>query len=497
MPVTVIRPPTVTRRPQPARSGSRSSDGGRSTGRNARKGTGLRTPRYGAYTPAPPPATPFQPGAGPAPLLGPWFMLGLGAGVLLKLLWDMLNYRPPEEVRPPEEGDEFVFSPGVNRQIDVIWDRRTSYGSYTRCDDGTHAFGPAEEINGLDNYGGGLGTSLVVTQRKRTMTAVCGTGSGSGGGAVPWLQLRKADGSLEVLSFGQASAVTPGTNRGSATQYIDNIRALSGGQWKPLTVVEPGEFAPDMRPLVPEPQPEVEPLTEPEPALPISPPLPMAPPDVAPAPVPVTPGQRPGQTPARPPAPGVAPSPSPSPGPTPVPAEPAPQPVPAEGPLPVPEPTAVPTTPGDALIIDDLIETGTGQAPEPNLPAMAQELGRIERKTEMLLERPSAGDIPDGLGELLEELLANAIRAAIEDLMNDQPGGSFELYPSCPSSTDTGPAPPIVVEWTASDNPLEDLRKRTEALAMLIQAHKDLGQPMCKTAISGRPVTVNFISDPE
>jgi hypothetical protein len=165
--------------------------------------------------------------------------------------------------------------------------------------------------------------------------------------------------------------------------------------------------------------------------------------------------------------------------------------------MPTPKPAPPTTTPEDALVIEDETQTGTGQAPQPNLPAIAQEVGRIERKTEMLLQRPTGGGLPDDWLDLLGEALARLIQEAIQDLMNDQPGGRFELYPSCPSSTGTEPPPPVVVEWTASDNPLEDLRKRTEALALLIQAHKDLGQPMCKTAISGRPVTVNFISDPE
>jgi hypothetical protein len=128
---------------------------------------------------------------------------------------------------------------------------------------------------------------------------------------------------------------------------------------------------------------------------------------------------------------------------------------------------------------------------------MAQELGRLERKAEMLLERTPDSDGADLLRQILLSELQNAIRDAIKDLFNDRPAGSYELYPACPPAGGSGPAPPDVVEWTASTNPLVDLAKRVDALALLIQFHKNMGQPICRTPITGAPVTVNFISEPD
>jgi hypothetical protein len=140
---------------------------------------------------------------------------------------------------------------------------------------------------------------------------------------------------------------------------------------------------------------------------------------------------------------------------------------------------------------------GPGATPPPTLPGIATELGRIEQKAEAILRQVGT---PSGRG-LLEQILIQeletAIRNALLDLFNDQPAGQYELFPPCPGPTNGEPVQPDVAAWSESTNPLVDIQKRIDAVALLLQYHKDQGQPSCRTAITGRPVTVDFISDPE
>lgn len=187
----------------------------------------------------------------------------------------------------------------------------------------------------------------------------------------------------------------------------------------------------------------------------------------------------------------------PSPSINPAPGLPQPTPAPAAVPLvPVtPAPPVVKTTPAEAVVLDGKVVGGPGLAPAANLAAMAAELGRLERKGEMMLERTPDAAAAEVLRGILLSELQNAIRDAVKDLFNDVPGGSFELIPPCPPPGGGEPLPPVVVPYEGATNPSLGILAKLDGIADLIQAHKTMGQPTCKTVVHGEEVTVHFESE--
>lgn len=135
------------------------------------------------------------------------------------------------------------------------------------------------------------------------------------------------------------------------------------------------------------------------------------------------------------------------------------------------------TDPGTEVTPDGVIGQ-PGTPPPPTLDGIAAEVGKIEQKTRQLLNRPQLS---------LEDLLA-----AIEDLLGDEaepdpyPAGSYLLLPVCEDKD------PAVANWQAGEGQLNLLNAKLDALAELLQAHKDFRQPICATKASGQPVTVQF-----
>lgn len=495
MAVVAFTPPRLVRRPQPTRSGSRTPAGTSSTGRNARKGTGLRTERYGAYTPAPPPPTPLQPGAPPAPLLGPWFMLGLGVGVLVKLIWDLFNVRnKPEEPNYSEFTTTFPTVGTVR-----IEGRDTSSETYfytcPPAPPGSIAAYQAAENHPFVWESGGV-KSISFGSLSNPVAGVCGAGPATYTNPSGRVAFAYDAAGNAVASWGNHYG---GTRPGGSTwnlglaYIVQSIKFNGVVQAGPAAVREPLPAA--VKPQVPAPAPAPAPAPVPEIAPATVPDLlPAEVPDLAPVPAPAP---APGGLPAIAPAPAPAPAPSrpPAPAPAPVPAQPAPAPVPAVGPLPAPAPLPVPVTPGEVVIVDGVPIGGPGQAPAPNLTAIAQELGRLEKKTENLMSRPANGgpgsvDLEGAIGELrskLEELLAG--------IFDDVAGGAYWLVPPCPPAGGGDPLPPVEVTYGGGSTLLEAVSAKLDGIAGLIQAHKDMGQPTCATPIYGAEVTVHFESE--
>jgi hypothetical protein len=112
------------------------------------------------------------------------------------------------------------------------------------------------------------------------------------------------------------------------------------------------------------------------------------------------------------------------------------------------------------------------------LDGIAAEVGRIEQKTRALLDRPAGGiDIQD---------LIDALLAALQPPAFTYPAGSYVLNPICEEKD------PAVANWSAGEGELGLLNAKLDALAELLQAHKDFRQPICATKASGQPVTVQF-----
>jgi hypothetical protein len=149
----------------------------------------------------------------------------------------------------------------------------------------------------------------------------------------------------------------------------------------------------------------------------------------------------------------------------------------------------VPVTPADLIRVGNLIVGEPSERPRANLEAIATELGRQEQKLAGLLQG-------NGLGGILQTELINALREAVKDLFNDVPAGSFQLIPPCPPPGGGDPLPPVVVPYDGATNPSLGILAKLDGIAGLIQAHKNMGQPTCRTVIHGEEVTVHFESDP-
>jgi hypothetical protein len=161
------------------------------------------------------------------------------------------------------------------------------------------------------------------------------------------------------------------------------------------------------------------------------------------------------------------------------------------GALPAPTPAPVPTTdpgsiipwPGAAPI------PGKGPAPAPTMEGLAQELGRIERKLEVMNTPAAPGNLIDRF-----ELTDDLIRGVIEALFANGQGTTYTLDSPCEVDEETGEKlPPVEVQAPGDDTYFGVIRNRLDALAELLQIHKNLKQPNCRPKKpQGEFVTVNF-----
>jgi hypothetical protein len=144
----------------------------------------------------------------------------------------------------------------------------------------------------------------------------------------------------------------------------------------------------------------------------------------------------------------------------------------------VPAPLPVPVTPTDIVIEGGLPIGDAGARPRPDLDSIARELGRQEQKLAGLLS---------GLGypEAFDNLL---------DLLNSVNGGTtYLLHQPCGTDAEGNPLQPVevVVPPTIGDN--SAVLARLDALAMLLDEHKAMRQPICKGKPTGNPVTVTGV----
>jgi len=419
-------------------------------------------------------------------------LVAIGLALLLLAAWLVANSsrtsEPPQPNVPPFDpladggGETVTFPPGTEVLVTETFRtiRTVSGGAQgDEFDTSTSETNPRFprsmdwDVPATTSFDDGNGTTTGATGRS--------------------LNLRRADGSIiRKVPFSSAFQITTGPGgtieeRQSQTATLTQV----GGEPVPL----PGQQLPPAAELRP---------------------FPITPTRVAPATAPSTPGPSPAPIPTR--VPEVEPQPEPAQVPTTVPGTlpravptPAPRPsAPQVSPVPVPQAVPAPVqgppptlgsvltpTPTQVVKIAGTNVGGPGATPPPTLPGIATELGRIEQKAEAILRQVGT---PSGRG-LLEQILIQeletAIRNALLDLFNDQPAGQYELFPPCPGPTNGEPVQPDVAAWSESTNPLVDIQKRIDAVALLLQYHKDQGQPSCRTAITGRPVTVDFISDPE
>lgn len=446
---------------------------------------------------------------GPARLLGGAILAAPLVADLAGQLWGLFNGREAETFNQFENVTVPIAGTGPI-SIDYVDNR--SDATITNCppNEGTSFLGGRRlERNESSSE------AVSVRFYRASATAVQTCGDPFSGGTV-------------LVGFDLLNAL--GQNVGGAAAGVDTIRRGAGafeqtrsititslrrggvarpfgaggrsGSFQPTPVPAPAPLTPEQRPaplplappapapLAPpspggDPLPQPEPDGEPAPA-PLAPPLappapPIAPPGTAPA--------RPGTSPGTAPRPGAVPAPAPPTFPSQDPARPT-QPIGPDGrPVPLLPPGPVTTPPGQ-VIVGPIVIGQPGATPQPTLQGIATEVGKLEQKLDFMLETPPQAPEVD-LSPLLEAI--NDVRAT---LAAPFPSGQFELFPACDRLPDGSLRPPDVAEWPAGAGPLVELGQKLDALALLIQYHKEQRQPVCRSKPIGEEVTVNFVEVP-
>jgi hypothetical protein len=127
--------------------------------------------------------------------------------------------------------------------------------------------------------------------------------------------------------------------------------------------------------------------------------------------------------------------------------------------------------------------------PQATPAGTATALGLIEAKAALAL---AGGPAAGGLWAALQKL------QDLVDFLNSFYGpGEYLLQPPCGSKPDGSPLDPAVASWPGGRGSDSLIQSKLDAIAQLLQYHKDQRQPICKGAPPiGQEVTVNFIEVP-
>jgi hypothetical protein len=144
----------------------------------------------------------------------------------------------------------------------------------------------------------------------------------------------------------------------------------------------------------------------------------------------------------------------------------------------------VPITPPTIEITPDGPVGFPSEFPRADLTGIAQEVGKIEQKVLQLLNRPPIEPFDPDTLEILGQIL--------NFLSSVYGPGSYEIQGPCEVGPEGDPPAPLVAAWSGGIGQLDQLEKKVDAIAELLQYHKNLKQPICRRSISGTPVTVLF-----
>lgn len=447
--------------------------------------------------PTPPPPTPFQPGAPPLPPLPiPGALVG---GLLLggQVLWGWLNSRPAPITRENPEGNE-VRLPGQGNRT-ITWSAQT-----LRVSSPTFFFTGGQispgGVSGPNTIGGTFtGVGIITGKLTGRQQVVLGPDGFTPAQQFMALQALTAAGPGPVLWEIEDGRVESNPfQRTTITDTVFSISISDGTNTAGNTAVSAPPLLPDVAPQIPEalpipeqtaPVPEVAPLVP----LPLAPPVPgVAPAFPRPAP---TPGGAPGRAPGR--APGIAPSPGPSPGPSRPPALPQAVPITAGGVQPQLPPAPAATNTGTTFLPGGRPLAPNG--PQATMQGIATELGKLEQKLEILLNPDDALSPLELLNKVIDQI--ENVEFLIEKLLPQGPyefgAGAYRLAPICDRDSEGNLVEPLEAPWAGGEGELTELRRKLDALALLIQHHKTLRQPTCGPRGSGphSNVTVHFESD--
>mgnify|MGYP001809568359 FL=1 len=130
--------------------------------------------------------------------------------------------------------------------------------------------------------------------------------------------------------------------------------------------------------------------------------------------------------------------------------------------------------------------------PPPDLGPIQEQLEEILAELETIKNRPDPEfpEIPDPVD--LAPLEAK-IQRLVDEVFREFDGDSYELQPPCDFDSSGDPKEADVATWQAGEGKFLQLARQIDALALLIQYHKDQRQPTCaKGGRQGEPVTVLF-----
>jgi hypothetical protein len=152
----------------------------------------------------------------------------------------------------------------------------------------------------------------------------------------------------------------------------------------------------------------------------------------------------------------------------------------------LPVPGAIPQT-GVETTFGGVQIGSIAQAVPATLTAVAAEVGKIEQKLEIMSRMPAIDVDPEDWLSILRQIY--------EFLTSFFPAGGYEISGPCELPDENGnPPDPLVATWSSGVGGISKLDSKIDALAQLIQHHKNLKQPTCGRVRPGPGggVTVNF-----
>jgi hypothetical protein len=134
------------------------------------------------------------------------------------------------------------------------------------------------------------------------------------------------------------------------------------------------------------------------------------------------------------------------------------------------------------------------------MQGIATELGKLEQKLEIMLNPDDSLSPLELLNKVIDQV--ENIKFLLESLFPPEPytfeAGAYSLVGPCEVDAEGEPLEPITAPWAGGEGEVVEVRRKVDALAALIQAHKTMRQPICgrpPVVITGEPVTVHFESD--
>jgi hypothetical protein len=133
------------------------------------------------------------------------------------------------------------------------------------------------------------------------------------------------------------------------------------------------------------------------------------------------------------------------------------------------------------------------------MQGIATEVGKLEKKLEILLEPEGPRSLLEQINRVIDQI--ENIKFVLDNLFPPEPytfsSGAYELAPVCDRDAEGELLPARTAAWAGGEGEVVEVRRKIDALAQLIQHHKDMKQPTCGGRGNGPAsnVTVHFESD--